>query len=225
MSEPSTDRYLETIQPDWDDLPLACELLELQRRESTDRLREVALSRGSVNGVKIQHVLNLLDKLSFLNNGELTDRGRVLADSYGRSIRTLQPGTKFTIGLKSSLSDTEQLLLWMVIYQEHTLPMKATLHQVSTERVTTAQDLATAKGLRDRIGHLYPTVNSDQSWIPRAKVHYLWLKNLGLARIQAGKYVLSPAGEGVFERVRGECPDEWDDTGGEVEITLTDFAH
>lgn len=225
VPRPSTSRYLETIQPDWDDLPLACELLELQRRESTDSLRDLALTRGNVNRVKIQHNLNLLNKLSFLEDGELTERGRILASSYEKSEQTIQPDAEFTIGLKSSLSDTEQFLLWMVIYHEHSLPMKATLHQLSTERVTTAQDLSTAQGLRDRIGHLYPTVNSDHSWIPRAKVHYLWLKNLGLARTQAGKYVPSSSGEGVFEMIREECPGEWENTEREVEVTLTDFVH
>lgn len=139
-------------------------------------------------------------------------------------MQTIQPDAKFTIGLKSSLSDTEQFLLWMVIYHEHTFPMKATLHQLSTERVTTGQDLSTAKRLGDRIEHLYPTVDSDHSWIPRAKVHYLWLKNLGLAEIHAKKYILSSSGERVFERIREECPDKWNDIGHEAEITLADFG-
>lgn len=222
--ETSSVRHLDTVQPDWDDLPLACELLELRRHGPDGDLRALALERGAVGSRKIQHVIRLLKLLNLLRESELTDRGRWLTEAYKPSVQQSQPGARLGIGVKASLSSTEQLLLWLVIYHEHRLPMLAVLHQLSVETVPVTQDSAAAQRLAERIDHLYPSVDSGSSWIPRAKVHYKWLVHFGLARVRSNKYVLTAAGEDVFERVEADCPNKWDTIRTHAGSTLFDFG-
>lgn len=82
MVRASSAKYLDTVQPDWDDLPLACELLELRWREPDDDLRVLAQNRGAVGSSKIQGVIRLLEALDLLDEDDLTGRGRWLAESY-----------------------------------------------------------------------------------------------------------------------------------------------
>lgn len=219
----SSGRYLGTVQPDWDDLPLACELLELRQRVPSGDLRVLALKRGTVGSKKTQHVIRLLKVLDLLNENELTDRGRWLAEAYEPSVQRSQPSAKLGIGVKTSLSSTEQMLLWIVIYYEHYLPMLAALHQLSVEKVPVTQDSRAAQLFADRIDHLYPDVDSDRSWVPRAKVHYKWLVHLGLAKVRPNRYVLTTVGKEVFEQVETDCPDEWNTVQVHAGPTLFDF--
>ena len=223
MVETSSARHLETVQPDWDDLPLACELLDLRRREPSGDLRTLALDRSVVGSRKIQHVSRLLELLSLLDEGELTVRGRQLAESYEPALQHGQQGAKLGIGVKSSLSGVEQVLLWMVIYHEHRLPMLAALHQLSVETVPVTQDSTAVQRFAERIDHLYPSVDSDSSWVPRAKVHYKWLVHLGLAKVRSNRYRLTDTGESVFEQIEPKYPDQWESIQTHAGPTLTDF--
>jgi len=47
-----------------------------------------------------------------------------------------------------------------------------------------------------------PDVDSDSSWVPRAKVHYKWLVHLELAKIRSSSYVLTEIGDGVLNKLR-----------------------
>ncbi|WP_256391497.1 hypothetical protein [Natronoarchaeum rubrum] len=221
--ETSPVRNLETVQPDWDDLPLACELLELRRREQNVDLRTSSFNGGVVGSRKVQHVTRLLELLDLLDEGELTERGQWLTEVYEPALQQSHSGAKLGIGVKDSLSCTEQLLLWMVIFYEHRLPMLAVLHQLSAETVPTTQDSRAAQRFGERIGHLYPDVNSDSSWVPRAKVHYKWLVHLDLAKIRSSSYVLTAIGDSVFEQVESECPDQWNSIQIHTGPTLFDF--
>jgi len=223
VAEISSVRYIETIQPDWDDLPLACELLELRHRESSEDLRTLALNRGVVGSRKVQHVTRLLHLLELLEDGELTDRGRWLAEAYEPAMQQSRPRATLGIGVKDSLSRREQALLWMVIYHEHRLPMLAVLHQLSVETVPVTQDSPAAQRLAERIDHLYPGVDSESSWVPRAKVHYKWLVHLGFAKVRSNSYVLTSNGDSVLEQVEAECPDYWDSIQIHTGPTLSDF--
>lgn len=222
--ETSSVRHLETVQPDWDDLPLACELLELRRREPNADLRTLAFNRGVVGSRKVQHVTRLLELLDLLDEGELTERGRSLTEAYEPALQQSHSGAKLGIGVKDSLSCTEQALLWMVIFYEHCLPMLAVLHQLTVETVPTTQDTPAAQRFGERIDHLYPDVDSDSSWVPRAKVHYKWLVHLELAKIRSSSYVLTEIGNGVFEQVEAEYPDQWDSIQIHTGPTLSDFG-
>lgn len=223
MVRSSSAKYLDTVQPDWDDLPLACELLELRCREPDGDLQALAQNRGAVGSSKIKGVFRLLEALDLLDEGDLTNRGRWLAVSYEPATQQSQRGSRLGIGVKASLSSTEQLLLWMAIYYEHRLPMLAALHQLSMENVPVTQDSPAAQRLGERIGYLYPDVDSAKSWVPRAKVHYRWLVHLGLAKTRSNKYVLTAVGEGFFARVGGDCPNEWDTIQIYSGPTLLDF--
>lgn len=222
--ETSSVRHLGTVQPDWDDLPLACELLELQRREPNADLRTLALNRSVVGSRKVQHVTRLLELLDLLDEGELTERDQLLTEVYEPALQQSHSGAKLGVGVKDSLSCTEQTLLWMVIFYEHRLPMLAVLHQLTFETVPITQDTPAAQRLGERIDHLYPDVDSDSSWVPRAKVHYKWLVHLDLAKIRSSSYVLTEIGDGVFEQVEAECPDQWDSIQIHTGPTLSDFG-
>ncbi|GAB3415909.1 hypothetical protein GCM10027435_12660 [Haloparvum alkalitolerans] len=224
VSEISSVSYLETIQPDWDDLPLTCELLELRRREPSDDLRTLALNRGGVGSRKVQHVTRLLHLLELLEDDELTDRGRWLAEAYEPAMQQSRPRATLGIGVKDTLSHREQILLWMVIYHEHRLPMLAVLHQLSVESVPVAQDSPAAQRLAERIDHLYPGVDSESSWVPRAKVHYKWLVHMGFAKVRSNSYILTDMGDSIFEQVETECPDQWDTIQIHTGPTLSDFS-
>jgi len=219
----SSARCLETIQPDWDDLPLACELLQLRHREPDSDLRTLALNRGVAGARKVQHVTRLLHLLKLLEDDELTDRGQWLTEAYEPAMQQSRPSATLGIGVKDSLSRREQTLLWMVIYHEHRLPMLAVFHQLSVETVSVIQDSPAAQRLAERIEHLYPDVDSESSWVPRAKVHYKWLVHFGFARVRSNNYVLTDRGYSVFEQVAAECPDDWDSIQIHTGPTLSDF--
>ena len=165
----------------------------------------------------------LLELLDVLDGGELTERGRWLTEAYEPALQQSHSGAKLGVGLKDSLSCTEQVLLWMVLFHEHRLPMLAVLHQLTAETVPTTQDPAAAQRFGERIGHLYPDVDSDSSWVPRAKVHYKWLVHVGLAKVRSNSYVLTAIGDSVFEQVGVECPDQWDSIQIHTGPTLSDF--
>jgi len=80
--------------------------------------------------------------------------------------------------------------------------MLAVLHQLTVETVPTTQDTPAAQRFGERIDHLYPDVDSDSSWVPRAKVHYKWLVHLELAKIRSSSYVLTEIGDGVLNKLR-----------------------
>jgi len=219
----SSAKHLATIQPEWEDLPLACELLELRYKEPEHDLRVLASDRGNVGSKKIQQVIRLLRLLGLLDDGKLTSTGQWLAVVFDQPVQQSYFGSKLGIGLKSTLSTTEKLLLWMVIYYEHHLPVLATLHQLSTEVVPTKQDSPAVQRLAERISELYPSVNSMNSWTPRAKVHYKWMTHLGLSRVHSNRYTLTADGKAVFEQVEPECPSEWEPTSVYQGTTLSDF--
>lgn len=172
---------------------------------------------------KVQHVTRLLDLLELLEDGELTDRGRWLTEVYEPAMQQSRPRATLGIGVKDLLSHREQTLLWMVINHEHRLPMLAVLHQLSVETVPVTQDSSAAQRLAERIDHLYPSVDSKSSWVPRAKVHYKWLVHLGFAKVRSNSYVLTDTGDSVFEQVEAECPDHWDSIQIHTGPTLSDF--
>jgi hypothetical protein len=199
-------------------------LLELRRREPNGDLRTLALNRGVVGSRKVQHVTRLLKLLDLLDEGELTERGRWLTEAYEPALQQSHSGAKLGVGVKGSLSCTEQVLLWMVIFHEHRLPVLGVLHQLTVETVPTTQDSSAAQRFGERIDHLYPDVDSESSWVPRAKVHYKWLVHLDLAKIRSKSYVLTAIGDSVFKQVEAQCPDQWDSIQIHTGPTLSDFA-
>lgn len=219
----SSTKHLTTIQPDWDDLPLACELLTLQYREPNSDLQTLALRRGDVGSRKVQHTIRLLKLLELLDEDGVTDGGRWLAKSYQSPAQQSHVNSQLGIGVKSSLSGTERLLFWLVIYHNHQLPMTAVLQQLSTEYVPVTQNSPAVQSFAERVGHLYPSVESDSSWIPRAKVHYKWLTHLRLAKIRSNRYLLTVAGRGVFEQIKSDCLDEWNTIQPYSGPTLSDY--
>jgi len=56
------------------------------------------------------------------------------------------------------------------------------------------------------------------------KVHYKWLVHLELAKIRSSSYVLTEIGDGVFEQVEAEYPDQWDSIQIHTGPTLSDFG-
>jgi hypothetical protein len=102
--------------------------------------------------------------------------------------------------------------------------MLAVLHQLSVESVPVAQDSPAAQRLAERVDHLYPGVDSESSWVPRAKVHYKWLVHMGFAKVRSNSYILTDMGDSIFEQVETECPDQWDTIQIHTGPTLSDFG-
>lgn len=224
MQNKASVRHLDTVQPEWEHLPLACELVKLRRREPENALQNLAPAKDYNHPHQIKGVIRLLRKLELIDGGELTERGKWLSETYISPDQRSQLGRELGVGVKKSLSATEQLLLWMVIFHKHRFPMLAVLHQVAVEPVPEKQALVPAERLAERIDYLYPEVESVHSWKPRAKVHYKWLMHLGLAKVRARKYTLTPTGQGVFKQVEPYCPDEWEEIKIEPDTTLSDFT-
>lgn len=214
-----------TTQPGWERLPLACELVDLRRRiengdSKVDDPKEVPQWSSH------QSLVRLLRELGLVTDDDLTEWGTLLAEVYREPEQVTLCGSR-DVGLKETLCERERLLLWTIIYHRHRVPIIAALHQVDEEPVPTKQEPGPARRFGDRISHLYPEVDSENSWIPRAKVHYKWLVHLGFATVEDGRYVLTERGSAIRKQVTDELPRERADSGAEedryTDTELQDF--
>jgi hypothetical protein len=206
--------HLEGVQPTWGDLPYGCELLRSlwEADQPVEETLEEVRSAGKQN--KTDQLISLFGprKLGLLDaNSSLTADGIWLAANYATpDQRRLQEDS--TIGVKDTLSSTEQALFGMRLFRLDWLPMLATLHLLATESIETKETKTRAEDFRRRVSHLsgYQQVNSINSWKKKVQAHLDWMGHLDLSYVDShGTFDLTRFGYQLHSGLQGQYPTDW----------------
>ena len=214
-SPPGADQYFETIQPEWKKLNFTTEVIRLfwefpdaDDITSVDPVLKANADDRVSRQLRFLRALNLIDE-----SGSLKPNGVWLATIYQPPAQ--QPITSSGISLerKDSLSDIEKQAFRGLLLGHHWLPMLATAHQLSRERVpSVGGDKNHVESFAKRLDHIdHYSALSPGAWETRAKVHYDWFHSIDFAHQVEGVYSLTDDGHAFYEIVERYCPSEWDD--------------
>lgn len=116
------------------------------------------------------------------------------------------------VGIKDTLSPTEQALFGLLFFQRDWLPMLATINILATETVSTGETEARAQAFEQRVDHLegYQSVNSINSWKKKVQAHLSWARHLDIAYKDAQNSLqLTGFGQRLHERLRRNYHPDW----------------
>lgn len=206
--------HLRGVQPTWGDLPYGCEILNSlwEADQSVEDTLEEVRSAGKRS--KTNQLISLFgpEKLGFLddNNCLAADGMWLSANFAAPDQRRLQNGS--SIGVKDTLSSTEQALFGMRLFRLDWLPMLATLNLLATESIDTTETEARAQGFRSRVDHLsgYQRVNSVNSWKKKVQAHLDWMQHLDVSYVDShGMLDLTGFGQRLHRGLQEQYPSDW----------------
>lgn len=212
---PGTDRYFDTVQPEWKKLGFTTEVVQLfWNFPDTDDITGVdpvveANAEERVNRqIRFLRVLDLIDE-----SNNLTSNGVWLATMYQPPAQKPLTSADVSIGRKDTLGDTEQEIFRGLLLGHHWLPMLATTHQLSSESIPERQgNERPVESFAKRLDWLdeYSDLSTG-AWETRAEVHYNWFCAVGFASPSEGKLILTEDGRDFHNRVKQYYPSEWED--------------
>jgi hypothetical protein len=195
-------------------LPYGCEILNSlwNTNQPVEETLEDIRSTGKRN--KTDQLISLFgpQKLALLDaNTSLTADGIWLAANFAApDQRRLQEGS--VIGVKDTLSGTEQALFGMRLFRFDWLPMLATLNLLATESIETKETETRAEAFKRRVGHLsgYQRVNSINSWKKKVQAHLDWMQHLDLSYVDShGTLDLTRFGHQLHNGLQDQYPEGW----------------
>lgn len=204
--------YFGTVQPEWKNLAFASEVIFLLSEfPDAEDVTEVPPVVAKDMTTSVRNQLRFLEALEVVEEQNLTANGRWLVNRYKPPEQQSIAPEAIALGRKSSLSRPEQEAFCGLLVGHHWFPMLATAHQLEHEQVQKAGlSNSCIQSFSDRLCavEIYSNL-SDGAWETRAKVHYEWFRNLGLARRRNGSYELTSKGEKFHQRAEKHYPREW----------------
>ena len=207
MEPPGNQQYLSTIQPEYRNLGFASEVTRL----FWDYPDENILKVDEVNDQeKVKRTLRFLRRLNIIDGEELTYSGVWLATVFEEPKQQSLNESSRNIGQKDELSAREQEGYLSLLTGNHWLPMLATVHHISKDKVPKQRSDRPVSRFAQRINHLEPYSGISHSALrTRANVHYGWFHQLGLAKVRDTQLVLTDAGTSFEREVKEHYPADW----------------
>ena len=209
------DQYFETIQPEWKKLGFTTEVVRLfwEYPEANDITAVDPVVEANVEE-RVSRQLRFLRALDLIDESDkLTPNGIWLATVYQPPAQQPVTSADVSIERKDTLGATEQEAFRGLLLGHHWLPMLATAHQLSGERVPAKQSEGRhVTSFSERLDSIeeYSDLSSG-AWQTRAEVHYNWFCAIGFARRREGELALTEDGHAFHDRVEQYYPPEWDD--------------
>lgn len=212
---PDADRYFKTVQPEWKKLGFTTEVIRLfWEFPEVDDITEVDPVIEANAGDRVSRQLRFLQALDLIDESDrLTPNGVWLATVYQPPAQQPLMSADVSIERKDTLGDAEQEAFRGLLLGHHWLPMLATAHQLSRERVPAKQSVGRhVMSFAERLDCIEEYSDlSTGAWQTRAEVHYNWFCDVGLARRCEEGLVLTEDGCAFYDRVEQHCPPEWND--------------
>ena len=212
---PGADRYFETVQPEWKKLGFTTEVVRLfWEYPEADDVTAVDLVVEANAEERVSRQLRFLRALDLIDESDrLTPNGVWLATVYQPPAQQPLTSADVSIERKETLGDAEQEAFRGLLLGHHWLPMLATAHQLSGERVSAKQSKGShVTSFAERLNCIEEYSDlSPGAWQTRAEVHYNWFCDIGFACRREGELTLTEDGRALHDRVEQYCPPEWDD--------------
>lgn len=213
---PGTERYFETIQPEWKKLAFTAEITRLLWRFSNaDDITTVDPVVEANAEERVKRQLRFLRELDLVDDSEnLTPNGIWLATVYRPPRQQSITPDEAALERKQELSEAEQEAFRGLLIGHHWLPMLATTHQLAEERVSARpHEEKHISSFAERLDHVEEYRDlSPGAWETRAAVHYHWFKSTNLAKEQGGIIELTDRGRDFHGRAEEYYPPEWSST-------------
>lgn len=212
---PGTDRYFETIQPEWKKLGFTSEIVRLfWEFPETDDITAVGPVAEANAEERVGRQIRFLRALDLIDDSDdLTPNGVWLATMYEPPRQQPLTSTGGSIERKDSLADVEQEAYRGLLLGHHWLPMLATADQLSNERVPAKQRSGRhVESFAERLDCIEEYSDlSTGAWQTRTQVHYNWFCAIDLARRREGRIKLTEDGQVFYDRIEQYCPTGWDE--------------
>ncbi len=210
---PGTERYFETIQPEWKKLAFTAEITRLLWRfPNADDITTVDPVVEANAKERVKRQLRFLRELDLVDGSEnLTPNGIWLATVYRPPRQQSITPDEAALERKQKLSDAEQEAFRGLLIGHHWLPMLATAHQLAEERVSARpHEEKHISSFAERLDHIEEYRDlSPGAWETRATVHYHWFKSTNLAQEHNGIIKLTDAGWDFHDHINEYFPSNW----------------
>jgi hypothetical protein len=205
--------HLRGVQPTWEDLAYATELIFALWERSGDYDRAIEVFSGVDTENKIEDQLGFLRKLSIIDgNDRLLPNGLWIAEQFDSGDQQSLVTTGPTVGAKETLTDGEQAVFKTLLFERNWLPMVATVNLVGSASFGDSETDQRAEAFQKRIDHLdkYQSVSSVNSWKKKVQAHLGWTADLGLVYVdEHGTYSLTGDGEELHNILADVYHPEW----------------
>lgn len=210
------NQYFETIQPEWKNLSFTTEVVRLlwEFPDADDITEADPVVEANAAG-RVSRQLRFLKALNLIGDSEnLKPNGVWLATIYQSAAQRPITSSGVSLDRKETLATAEKRAFRGLLLGHHWLPMVATAHQLSRERVPSES------GGKDHVDSFAQRLDdideysglSSGAWETRAKVHYNWFQSIDFADYGIEGYSLTDDGRDFFERVEEYTPSGWDDS-------------